>query len=242
MALKNLLLIALLTSLSNSLLGQGYYTNVSNMPMFPGGVDAYFEFIKKNLRYPQEAFRQQKEGRVEISMVVDTNGKISQATVIKGIGYGCNEEALRIIGLMPNWTPGSDKGKKVTVLLNIPIEFRIDAYYNRYFVNGVLIYRDPKVLPAWSGSKTIQEYLSEAYIAAGIDNKKYSFDLNIKIDTAGKVMEILYTKSEPADYSEIKTVFDWLSATFKKMSATLWNPAEVEGEKVNSTYFMHLDL
>lgn len=242
MTLRNSLLIALVSYLPILSHGQGYYTNVSNMPMFPGGVDAYFEFIKNNLRYPSEAFKAQKEGRVELSMVIDTNGKITQPSVIKGIGYGCNEEALRIIQLMPHWNPGSDMGKKVNVLLNIPIEFKIDAYYNRYFMHGVLIYRDSKVIPVWRGTETIQEQLSTAYATIKKDKKKYSFDLNIKIDTAGSVMEVLYTKSVPADYSEIKPIFDWVCATFKKMPAHLWKAAEVEGEKVNATYFLHLDL
>lgn len=242
MTLKYTLFVVLVSCAPLFCLGQGYYTNVSNMPMFPGGVDAYFEFIKKNLKYPPEAFKAQKEGRVELSLVVDTNGKITQPTIIKGIGYGCNEEALRIIQLMPNWNPGSDKGKKVNVLLNIPIEFKIDAYYNRYFLRGVLIYRDPKVLPIWVGPDTIQKYLSAAYADIRKDPKKYSFDLNIKIDTAGSVMEVLYTKSDPADYSEIKSIFEWVCTTFKKMPTHYWKPAEVEGEKVNATYFLHLAL
>ncbi|MBL7964100.1 MAG: energy transducer TonB [Flavobacteriales bacterium] len=95
------------------------------MPEYPGGKDALFAYIGTNLKYPQQAVEEGIEGVVFVSFVVEVDGKISGVSVLRGIGGGCNEEALRVVRSMPNWTPGMQAGKPVRVKYNLPIRYKL---------------------------------------------------------------------------------------------------------------------
>ena len=95
-------------------------------PQFPGGDDAMLKFIQQNLKYPPRARRMGIEGRVFIKAVIEKDGAISNAAVMKGIGAGCDEEALQIIRSFPRWIPGKQRGKPVRVRMTFPIKFRLD--------------------------------------------------------------------------------------------------------------------
>lgn len=96
---------------------------VENDPTFPGGKRKMQEFINKEIEFPQEAKEEGISGKVYVSFVVCKSGKISDIEVLKGIGHGCDEEAVRIIKKMPEWEPGRQRGRKVNVKVHIPIEF-----------------------------------------------------------------------------------------------------------------------
>ena len=93
------------------------------MPQFPGGEVALFNYLKKEQRYPQEAQRKRIEGVVHTSFVLNEDGSISNAIVLRGLGEGCDEEALRLVNNMPHWTPGKQFGRPVKVQFNLPIRF-----------------------------------------------------------------------------------------------------------------------
>jgi len=82
--------------------------------------------LHKNLNYPKEASDSAIQGRVYISFVVEEDGRISNAKVIRGIGGGCDEEAVRVIEQMPEWTPGYQRGKSIKVQYNMPIIFKLN--------------------------------------------------------------------------------------------------------------------
>jgi len=92
-------------------------------PQYPGGDKAMYEFLGKNMRYPDRAKDANISGKVFISFIIDEFGAISQVSVLRGIGGGCDEEAARVIRKMPNWTPGKQGGHPVKVRYRIPIEF-----------------------------------------------------------------------------------------------------------------------
>jgi protein TonB len=98
---------------------------VEQQPNFPGGLDELMKFLGRNLRYPKAAQNNEVEGKVYVQFVVNREGKVSQVTVLKGIGYGCDEEAVRVMNLMPAWTPGKQGGKAVSVRYNLPISFKL---------------------------------------------------------------------------------------------------------------------
>ena len=98
---------------------------VETLPSFPGGERKLFEFIGKNVVYPKEAIDAGVEGQVFVEFFVEKDGSITVGKVLKGIGYGCDEEALRVIGLMPKWEPGSQRGKRVRVRHTLPITFKL---------------------------------------------------------------------------------------------------------------------
>jgi protein TonB len=101
------------------------FSVVEVMPEFPGGADARNAFLAKNLKYPEQAMEEGIEGMVIVTFVVEKDGKISGARVLRGIGGGCSEEALRVVRRMPNWNPGTQRGEAVRVQYNLPIRFKL---------------------------------------------------------------------------------------------------------------------
>lgn len=98
---------------------------VEQLPEFPGGPSAMTKFIADNIYYPEEAKLHKVEGTVVIQFVVTKEGKITKATVLRGIGYGCDEEAIRVIQSMPDWKPGKYKNKDVPVNFTLPVKFKL---------------------------------------------------------------------------------------------------------------------
>jgi protein TonB len=95
------------------------------MPSFPGGDSERLKFLSKNIRYPQQAAENGIQGPVYISFVVKTSGILADVKILQGIGGGCDEEAIRVVKKMPRWNPGYLNGKKVAVLFNMKIDFRL---------------------------------------------------------------------------------------------------------------------
>ena len=95
------------------------------MPEYPGGDQAMMDFVAKNVQYPQEARDKEISGRVLVSFIVEKDGSIADVKVVKGIGGGCDEEAVRVVKAMPNWKPGKDKGKPVRVSYMMPFTFKL---------------------------------------------------------------------------------------------------------------------
>lgn len=95
------------------------------MPEFPGGNEAMSKFIIATLNYPEAAKKEKVEGRVTVQFVVDEHGKVVNPKVLRGIGSGCDEEALRTVKLMPDWKPGEKAGKPVAVQMVLPIQFKL---------------------------------------------------------------------------------------------------------------------
>ena len=98
---------------------------VEEMPEFPGGAAKMMEFIQKNIKYPMMARESDIQGRVFVNFVVEPNGTITNVTVMRGIGGGCDEEALRVVQSMPNWKPGKQRGSAVRCSFTVPIIFKL---------------------------------------------------------------------------------------------------------------------
>ena len=92
-------------------------------PVFPGGLEALHKFIEENMQYPQIAAENCIGGRVYVQFEVDTDGTVQNPKILRDIGGGCGEEALRIVRLMPKWKPGRFYGKVVKTTFNLPIFF-----------------------------------------------------------------------------------------------------------------------
>ena len=103
----------------------GLAASIDVYPRFPGGDDARLYFLRKNIRYPEQAIKNQIQGVVLLVFVIETDGSISNIEVNKKIGGGCDEESIRVTRLMPRWEPGKRNGKAVRVLVRMPIVFRI---------------------------------------------------------------------------------------------------------------------
>ncbi len=101
------------------------FTIVEEMPSFPGGEAELFKYLGKNIKYPEMANSAGISGVVYVTFVVDKDGKIKDVKVLRGIGGGCDEEAVRVVKNMPAWKAGKQRGKAVTVQYNLPIRFTL---------------------------------------------------------------------------------------------------------------------
>jgi len=102
------------------------FARVDKQPAYPGGQDAMIKFLIENIKYPKDAIRKAVTGTVFVNFMVQADGTISEVKVLRGIGSGCDEEAIRVVKLMPEWIPGENKGKPVAVWYTLPIRFALD--------------------------------------------------------------------------------------------------------------------
>ena len=104
---------------------QEIFQIVEEMPAFPGGEGKLLEYVAKNIKYPQIARETGIQGRVFVGFVVEPDGSVSNVKILRGIGGGCDEEAMRVIKSLPKWKPGKQRGKAVRVSYQIPVVFRL---------------------------------------------------------------------------------------------------------------------
>ncbi|SDG69950.1 protein TonB [Dyadobacter soli] len=102
------------------------FTYVEQSPQYAGGNEAMAAFLRKNLKYPRPATQAGVQGRVFVQFTVGSDGKIENATAVKGIGFGCDEEAVRVVKMMKDWMPGKQAGVPVRVRFTLPIAFQLD--------------------------------------------------------------------------------------------------------------------
>ena len=94
-------------------------------PEYPGGFTEMMKFLAKNIVYPQEAKENGIQGKVYAEFVVRNDGSLSDIKIVRGIGELCDQEVIRVLKLMPKWTPGKQKGKKVHVRFTLPVKFTL---------------------------------------------------------------------------------------------------------------------
>lgn len=104
---------------------QPIFTVVETMPQFPGGDAALLQFLAKSIKYPVIAQENGIQGRVICAFVVNRDGSIVDAEVLRGVDPSLDKEALRVINTMPKWSPGKQRGKPVRVKYTVPITFRL---------------------------------------------------------------------------------------------------------------------
>lgn len=102
------------------------FTTVEVQPSFMGGNSEMYKFLGKNLKYPTAAQRANIQGKVFLSFIVEKDGSITDIETMKGIGFGCDEEAMRVVKLMPKWIAGKQNGRNVRVKFTIPVFFKLD--------------------------------------------------------------------------------------------------------------------
>ena len=101
------------------------FTIVEEMPQYPGGIQAAMAFFAENIKYPVSAQKAKIEGSVTVQFVVGTDGSVRNPKVVRGVNPELDAEALRVVGIMPKWTPGKQRGKAVPVSYNLPVRFRL---------------------------------------------------------------------------------------------------------------------
>ncbi len=101
------------------------FSLVEEEPSYPGGDEARIKFLQENMKYPEEAIKHGVQGKVFVTFVVEVDGSLSDVKVLRGIGSGCDDEAIRVVKSMPKWIPGKQKGIPVRIQFNLPIDFKL---------------------------------------------------------------------------------------------------------------------
>ena len=104
------------------------YMVVEQMPEYPGGMSELMKYIARNIKYPADAVREKKQGRVIVQFTVGTDGYTSDFKVMHSVSPSLDAEAIRVLANMPKWTPGMQRGKTVPVKYTVPVTFRLDKY------------------------------------------------------------------------------------------------------------------
>jgi protein TonB len=104
---------------------EGIFVVVEEMPEFPGGADACKSFIARTLKYPNKAMNSGKTGKVVVTFIVNKNGKVENAKVIRSIDPALDKEVIRVVNSLPDWKPGKQRGTPVDVVYTMPIEFML---------------------------------------------------------------------------------------------------------------------
>ncbi len=101
------------------------FTVVESMPEYIGGAQELYNYLGTNIKYPVMAKESGIQGKVYVTFVVERDGSITDVNIIRGIGGGCDEEAVRVVSSMPKWKPGKQRGKAVRVQYNLPVRFTL---------------------------------------------------------------------------------------------------------------------
>ena len=101
------------------------YDVTETMPQFPGGQGVMMKYLAANIKYPASAVKAKKQGRVIVAFVIQKDGSVTNARIVKSVDPELDAEALRIVKAMPNWTPGTQDGKPVNVRYTIPVVFSL---------------------------------------------------------------------------------------------------------------------
>lgn len=133
---------------------------VEENPEFPGGISSMYQFLGSNLRYPLEAVENRIEGKVFVSFIVNDHGYIRDVKILKGLGYGTDEESVRVVLSMPKWKPARQNGKNVAVRYNLPLSFVLNKVAD---VGRQEVKEQPRVIMATPVYPKEKEKKSDAF-------------------------------------------------------------------------------
>ena len=140
------------------------YLFVDQQPEFPGGMYGVDKYFEQAITYPEQAIRDSIEGKVYVSFVVEIDGSLSNVKLLKGIGGGCDEEAIRAVNAMPFWSSGKFEGNPVRNSITLPIKFSLTAQ----LPSQTKIYYDSDTLPEFPGGlMELKKYIAEGRSTAG---------------------------------------------------------------------------
>jgi TonB family protein len=213
------------------------YKLADQMPCFPGGEDSLRNFINLNIQYPAIAFENDIQGRVNIECIISKNGSVRSPKVVKSIGFGCDEEAMRLVSVMPNWKIGTVNGEPVNVKITIGIKFQLphpvteNSYImNHYYLEDV--------------NKRAQYKDGKASFLKDIVTKLNNFKIT---DTSCKTIWFVIYISETGAIDSL----DLYSCPDKELSKKLtdiipklgiWTPAQIHSLNVKSKQYYHISI
>ena len=212
---------------------------VEKMPEFPGGVNELLKFIAKNVKYPEDAVKENKQGRVIISFVIDKNGKVVDPKIQQGVSHSIDAEAIRVVQSMPNWIPGEQRGQKVRVQYTLPINFNIpkpaastEATNAQASTSTDQKFMAVEKMPEFPGGETeMMKFIARTVkypVVAQENGIQGRVIVTFTVDKTGKIVDPIIRKGvDPSlDQEAIRVV----------NAMPQWIPGEQKGQKVNVMY------
>lgn len=185
------------------------------MPSFPGGTMELMRFLSNNIHYPKLALENSLQGKVVIKFTVDIDGIVKDPVVLKdGVGGGCAEEAIRVINLMPKWSPGMQKGMPVKVFYTLPISFKLsdDVFIAAKYNNEKISLEEYKSSITYKIKKTKQD-----------KNIIYTIKVRFTVLENGKIANPLIIESTTKDRSILEQITNGI------LKMTPWSPEVYNG-------------
>ncbi|MGB0888581.1 MAG: TonB family protein [Vicingaceae bacterium] len=183
--------------------GDTIYEVIEKLPQFNNGNETLEHYLMKNLTYPSEAKLQGIQGKVFVNFVIDKTGAVTETNIVKGVHELLDNEALKIVNSFPNWSPGIQKGKPVSVSYNLPLNFKLRGYSNhsgvpplssKYYKKGIKLMEKEKyneAIKSFSEAIKWHPKYKEAYIKRAIAYHKTN-----QIDKACKDWRISFQLGE----------------------------------------------
>ncbi len=181
---------------------------VEKEPDYQGGENQLIKFLGRSIKYPPKAIDRSTCGRVLIGFVIDTAGKVGDVHIVRGIGDGCDEEAMRVVSSMPDWKPGSQNGKRVKVSYQLPILFEFQQNEPKRIFRGaeridtVKIYNTTDIKPLFTGGEShLKDTLYKMIkgdLKGGGNTKSGTVEASFTVDETGHVMDVKILKSMSA--------------------------------------------
>ena len=218
------------------------------MPEFPGGTEKFMAYLSENIKYPEEAKDKNISGRVFINFVVEKDGSVSNVKVMRSIGGGCDEEAVRVVKAMPKWKPGMQRGKPVRVSYVLPVTFKLNENQPKTAEEKVEntevkpdkdgVWPMAEEMPEYPGGmEAMKQYISDNLVVPEkykeMDAKAvYRVLIRFVVAEDGSITQVETVKPEPAK----KDLNDEAVRVVKGMPK--WIPGKVEGKPVKVKYVL----
>lgn len=209
------------------------FVSVEKQPTFPGGIAKFYEYLGKEIKYPEVAKKNKTQGKVFVSFTVEQNGKLSNVNVTKGLSAETDAEALRVLKNSPNWNPGILNGKPVRVKYNINVNFNLSTKTEK--MTAVKSGIQPEYP---GGTSKLYSYLAK-HIKYPAQAKKDKIEgkvfLAFNVEQDGTLSDLQVTKglSKETDAEALRVM----------QSAPRWNPAiDADGHPVKVKYQMAINF
>lgn len=214
---------------------------VEEMPEFPGGDKELRKYIVDNVKYPEEAQKNNIEGKVFVSFVVGKEGNVKNATIVRGVAPSVDQEALRVVSNLPKWKPGRQKGETVNVKFTVPINFQLNGEKNIMESaedEEMMVFQVVEEMPEFPGGKiAMQKFIT--------DNVKYPESAK-KEGVTGKVY-VSFVVSKDGEVKDAKVVRGVNSALDEEALRVIksmpdWTPGKQRGKKVDVQFTLPINF
>lgn len=215
------------------------YTEVEEMPEFPGGIDALKQWLVSNVRYPKVAHDQGIQGKVFVSFVVTSTGSVTDAKILRGVDPSLDQEALRVANSMPLWKPGKQGGKVVSVQFTIPINFVLEpAQTATKEGKDNVPYTVVEQMPEFPGGfEALKAFITSSmkYPTIALENGiEGQVIASFIVDKTGKIPSVKILRGvDPSLDQEVLRIIN---------SMPKWNPGMQNGEAVDVTFTLPIDF